>query len=123
MSMMDKSITAWGQNAPDWVKALAEACDATSLRKVAERLSVSPASISLAVGRKREKLDFIQDKVERVLMITTVACPVLGVIDKNECLQEQSRPFSAANPLRVMMYRACHGGCVHFYTKPKEKKQ
>lgn len=117
--MTAKAIAAWGGVLPDWVKALAEACDETSLRKIAAKLNASPAIVSLAIGNKREKLDFIKAKVEAVLMITIVACPVLGVLGRDECLREQAQPFSAANPLRVQLYRACRNGCPHY----KEKKQ
>lgn len=116
MSMMDKAIAAWGEPLPDWIKALAEACDETSLRKTATKLAVSPAIVSLTVNAKRDrvKLEFVKGRVERILMITTVACPVLGDVNRNECLQEQAAAFSAANPLRVQLYRACRNGCQHF---------
>lgn len=125
--MVDKARAAWGCDPregtalPDWVRALAEACDETSLRKTAAKLDVSPAIISLAVGNKRENLEFIKARVEGRLMVTMVACPVLGVMGINECLQEQARPFSSANPFRVQRYRACRNGCPHY--KGKERKQ
>jgi hypothetical protein len=123
MSMMDKAIAAWGEPLPDWIKALAEACDETSLRKTATKLAVSPAIVSLTVNAKRDrvKLDFVKGRVERVLMIITVACPVLGVININKCLEEQAKPFSSVNPQRVRLFKACRNGCIYF--KPhKEKK-
>ena len=55
-------------------------------------------------------------------MITMVACPVLGVLGRNECLREQAADFSAANPLRVQLYRACRNGCPHF-KKSNNKKE
>lgn len=122
MSMMDKAAVAWGKILPDWVRALAEACDQSSLRKVAARLEVSPAIVSLAVGRKREILDFIKGKVEAVLMITMVVCPVLGVMGKNECLREQAAEFTDANPLRIQLYRACRSGCPHRATVSHKEK-
>lgn len=114
MSMMDKAVAAWGKNLPDWVRALAEACDATSLRKTAATLSVSPAIVSLAICHKREKLDFIQSRAEGKLLAHLVTCPVLGSIGRNECLREQAAGFSAANPLRVQLYRACRNGCPYY---------
>ncbi len=119
MNALEKAIAAWGSVLPDWVRALAEECDESSLRKVAGKLDVSPAMVSLAINRKRADLSFIKYPVEKVLMITMVACPVLGVMGKNECLQEQARPFSSANPQRVRIYRACRGGCPHY----KEQKK
>lgn len=116
-----KANAAWGCPIPDWVKALAEESDCSSLRKVAAKLRVSPASVSLAINRQRDNFDFIKPKVEQFLMITMVACPVMGVMSRQECLQEQARDFSAANPLQVRLYGACRNGCKYFRGK-KEKK-
>lgn len=115
---LHKATVAWGDAMPDWVRALAEACDETTLRKVAANLGVSPAIISLAVNKERKNLDFIREKVEADLMVTIVACPVLGEIGRNECLREQGKPYSSANPLRVQLYRACRNGCPHHKEKP-----
>lgn len=121
MKALARARAAWGASLPEWVKFLAEACDETSLRKVAGKLDVSPASVSLAISGKRKNLEFIRCKVEVELMITIVACPVLGVLDVNTCLREQARSFISTNPLRVQLYRACRNGCPHF--KSKEKTQ
>lgn len=110
---MQKALTSW-PTLPAWVRALAEACDGQSLRKTASRCKVSPAMVSLAINNKREQWDFIKSKVENSLMVSMMACPVLGVISNKQCEQEQLTPFSAANPLRVQLYRACHNGCKHF---------
>lgn len=118
---LNKALAAWGRHAPDWIKTLAEACDETSLRKVAERLKVSPAILSLAINARREKLDFVKTRVEAVLMISIVACPVLGVMGKNECLQEQAKPYNAANPLRIRLFRTCRNGCPNYTSTNKEK--
>lgn len=117
--LLEKAVAAWGNALPEWVRALAEKCDATGLRKTAAQLSVSPAIISLAVNKRRTQLDFIKVKVENTLMVSIVACPVLGMLEKQECLREQAKPFSSANPLRVQLYRACRNGCPYY----KERKQ
>jgi len=114
VNMLAKAIAAWGSPLPDWIKALAEACDDTSLRKTAARMDVSPAMVSLAINRKRLYLSFIKVRVEKRLMITMVVCPILGVMGRNECLQEQARPFSSANPLRVQLFKACRNGCPYY---------
>lgn len=117
MSTQAKATAAWAGALPDWVRVLAEACDETSLRKVAAQLDVSPASVSLAIGGKRKNLEFIKARVESTLMAVT--CPVLGVIGTNECLREQAAEFTGANPLCIQLYRACRGGCKHFKSKEK----
>lgn len=121
LSAMEKAQAAWGTAMPDWVKALAEACDEQGLRKVAAKLDVSPAMASLAINKKRRDLAFIKYPVEKVLMITMVACPVLGVMGRQECLQYQVAEFSPANPQTVQLYQACRNGCK-YYRKTKEKK-
>lgn len=131
MTNTDKALAAWGRDMPDWVRALAEACDDKGLRRTAGAIGVSPAMASLAVNRQRDKLDFIKAKVTATLMVTIIACPVMGVMGKTECLQEQAKPFSAANPLRIQLYRACRNGCPHFKERnndgiegqPKEKRR
>jgi hypothetical protein len=52
-SNVDKALAAWGSPLPDWIKELAEACDASSLRKTATKLGVSAASLSLAIRREK----------------------------------------------------------------------
>ena len=117
ISCRDRAVAAWGEPLPDWVSALAEGCDRASMREVAVRLGVSPASISLAINKRRERPEFVKEKVEAILMISIVACPVMGVMGKLDCDKEQARPFSSANPLRVHLYRACRGGCPHYREK------
>jgi len=117
-SAIEKARASWGPNMPDWIRALAEACDETGLRKIAARLEVSPAMVSLAINRKRQDLSFIKYPVEKRLMITMVACPVRGVMGRDECLREQAKPFSSVNPRRVQLFKACRNGCPYY----KEKK-
>ena len=116
-TMLDKAEAAWGEKMPSWVRTLATVCAGMSVRKVAVRLDVSPAIISLAIGKKRENLDFIRERVEQLLMVSRQLCPVLGEIHGDKCLQEQARPFSSANPLRIQVYRACRNGCPHYREK------
>lgn len=112
-SATSKAVAAWGRDMPYWVRALAEACDASGLRVTAAKMEVSPASISLAIRRERANLDWIRGKVERRLMVSIVACPVLGVVGKADCLREQSATCGAS-PMQAWLYRACRNGCPHF---------
>ena len=114
LTMMDKARAAWGEPLPDWIKALAEACDESGLRRTAAKLTASPAIVSLAIHNKREKLDFIKPKVETYLMMTLVGCPILGIIGREKCLREQARPFSTVNPMKVQLFKACRNGCPYY---------
>lgn len=115
-SCFRKATRAWGPlgTMPDWVYALADACDNASVRKVAVKLDASPAIISLAINNQRENLEFIKERVENTLMASIVSCPILGVMGKTDCLQEQVKPFLPASPLRSRIYRACRSGCPNF---------
>lgn len=104
---------------PDWIRMLAEECDTATLRGIAEKLGVSPASVSLAINRQRSSLEFIRLRVEINFMAATVACPILGDIETTECLREQQAPYSAANPLCIKLFRACRSGCPHYKGAPK----
>lgn len=118
---LEKARAAWGDPLPEWIKALATACDEQGLRTTSAKMGVSPALASLAVNRQREKLDYIKERVTRTLMVTIVACPVLGVMSRDQCLQEQAKEFTAANPLRVQLFRACRNGCTHYKTRKNKK--
>lgn len=114
MTSLERAIAAWGGNPPDWVQALARACDETSQRRVAEALDYSPGAVNGVVNNKwPASTAAIEAAVRRAYMAVTVICPVLGEIGQAECEANQARPFSAANGLRVRLYRACRDGCHH----------
>ncbi len=46
MAALLTSLDAWGDTLPDWVRALAEACEASSQNKVAQQLGYSGALVS-----------------------------------------------------------------------------
>jgi hypothetical protein len=114
-SCVTKALASWPA-VPDWVLALAEACDASSQGKVAVRLGCSKALVSRLIrndyaGAAAGKTEAA---VRRVLMDGATACPVLGSISGERCLSEQRRPFDSSNHLTVRLWRACRGGCPHF---------
>lgn len=102
-----------GGDVPDWIWALAEACDRASQGQVAKRLGISAAVVNQVLGRAyKGRLDRVEARVRGELMQETVACPVLGALSKRECLDHQAAKFAATNPLRVRLYRACRT-CPH----------
>ncbi len=107
MSASEKVALAWGFPRPDWVDAMAVACDATSGRAVAARLSVSPAAVSRVLGGTYGDTAAMERRVREILMAEQIDCPVLGEIDRQRCREEQERPFAATNAMRVRLYRAC----------------
>jgi hypothetical protein len=107
---MNRALRAWGAKPPDWIKALAAACDRATQGAVARELEMSPAVVNQVLGRSYNgRMDRVEGKVRGKYMQATVDCPVLGVISTHDCLghQERGRSFHATNPLRVALYRAC----------------
>lgn len=112
------ALERWGSGAPDWVLALADECDRTSQNRAGLRLGVTGSLINQVLrAAYKGRLDRIETRVRGELMRQTVACPVLGEISSRQCLDEQSRPRAATNPLRVALYQACracpHNGGTH----------
>ena len=103
-----KARAAWGEPTPAEILALAEACAARTGRAVASELGCSPALIShLLAAKYPGDVRLVFAKVRGALMGETVSCPVLGEIGRDRCLSAQKAPFSAANPARVRLHRAC----------------
>ncbi len=112
MSAKERAAAAWGAGMPDWIAALAAACDETSQAKVAARLFYSPAAVSYVVNAKYAgDMDAVEQAVRGALMNRKVQCPVAGELAADACLAHQRAPFAAHNPQRVQFYRACRAGC------------
>ncbi len=110
----DRALLHWanpagsGGEVPEWIWALAEACDCSSQGQIAKRLGISPAVVNQVLGNAyKGRLDRVEARVRGELMRETVRCPVLAAISKRDCLDHQKAKFSATNPLRVRLYRAC----------------
>ncbi|KAF5039660.1 hypothetical protein DSECCO2_541510 [anaerobic digester metagenome] len=114
-SMELRAMSAWDMAMPDWLQALARACDASGLRKIAARLGVSPTLVSLALSHKYHgPLTHLEARVRATLLhVGHVDCPVLGGIPAEQCRLEQQMPFCSTSPLRVQLYRACNRPCTH----------
>ena len=101
---------AWGHPLPDWIEALALACERSSQAKVARDLGRSGAVIS-HVLRKTYGADMgrIEERVRGLLLDGRVICPALGDLPAHECQdwRAKSRVFAVGNPLRTRMFRAC----------------
>lgn len=122
MTNREKAEAAWGSPLPGWVEKLAAACDATSVRKVAADMEVSPAIVSLAIRNKHHApLDFIENKVKSLLDLSILPCPILGMISRKDCKDNQQKPFSSINPIAVQLFRACRGGCKYSEIKKENK--
>lgn len=109
---------AWGEAIPDWIVVLADECDRGGQGATARRIGIAKSTINEVMRRTyKARLGNIEQKVRGALMGTTVVCPVLGEIGVDLCLENQRRPFSAANPIRVQLHRTCPT-CAHKRTRP-----
>lgn len=91
-----------------WIETLRAACKASSQVAVADKIGMSTAVVSQVLkGAYLGNLSNVQSRVEGALMGVTVDCPIVGDLALNRCIENQSRPFAATNPLRVALHRAC----------------
>ena len=87
--------------------------EAGSQAKVAIKLGYSSATISQVLSCTYQgTTDAILVRVEEVFGNRVVDCPLLGEVGLGRCVEERRRPFSASNPQRVKLYRACRR-CEH----------
>ena len=124
MSRLDPMVrarAAWGEP-PDWVAALAHACQGATFHQIACRLGYSAGTIhDVLSARYAAGLDGIEAAVRAVLMGRAVTCPVLGEISGETCRTHQRAPYAGGNPRRVALYRACRSGCAHSTLERKRR--
>lgn len=107
---MERARAAWGEDMPDWVHALAMACERSSQVKVAKALDRSGAVVSQILGRTYlASTARIEERVRGVYLRGTVMCPAMDELPLQECQdwRAKSAQFVMGNPLRQRMYRAC----------------
>ena len=118
--------SAWGDDAPDWLRRLAEECDRTSQSVAASRIGYSNGLISSLLKNKyKGDLCAVEKAVRGALMAEILHCPGLNHdIATNDCLdwQKRARKLSTASPLNVQMFRACRGDCPHTRIGTKERQ-
>ncbi|WP_413206750.1 hypothetical protein [Rhodospirillum sp. A1_3_36] len=97
---------------PDWIKALADACEASSQRKVAKVLEVSAGAVNALVNGtyKAKNWSDMENRVRARLMNGTVQCPGQGQeIAMTVCAdwRTKARVVAATSGERVRMRQAC----------------
>jgi len=118
-SAVDTVVKAWGagdaSKVPDWVMVFAEACNAQTRVKVAERLGYSPAVVSQVLnGTYAGDLQRVRGVIEGAFMASIVLCPVNGETPLDVCLKDQKRTPPFASSWRQQVFRACRSGCPNF---------
>lgn len=108
MPAIERARQGWGDAMPGEIRALAEACMATTANAVAARLGYSPALVSYVLSRRYPgDMDLVFAKIRGTLMGEEADCPVLGMISTRRCLDEQKRPYAATNSIRARLFHAC----------------
>ncbi|WP_238121986.1 MULTISPECIES: transcriptional regulator [unclassified Xanthobacter] len=107
--------SGWGNEPPDYIVALADACALESQAAVGRRIGVSGSQVCQVLGnRYPASLDGIEQRIRGALMGATVVCRELGEIGRDRCMSWQTRPLSSSSPVALRMHRACRAGCPHF---------
>ena len=107
---LETARQAWGNDLPDWVEALANACAFESQAKAAGRINRSPSVVSQVLRRKYPgDMAGVEDAVRGAWMGAQVTCPALGSIATDVCQKwrTKARTFSNTNAQRVQMFKAC----------------
>jgi hypothetical protein len=105
----------------NWIEELAKQCQQTSQAKVGAALRKhqpdgfpSGTVINQVLkGKYPGKTDRLKSLVEGVYMSATVKCPIVDEIPTDQCIENQSKPFTNTNPTRRALYKACRNGCEH----------
>lgn len=110
----EKVRTAWGDPPPEWVVALAEACNSETQTAVGKRIGYAGSTVSQLLSNSYPgDVGRIEQIVRGALMSETVQCPILQSIGRDVCLGWQRRPFSTSSGNAVRMYQACRSNCPH----------
>ncbi|WP_421780754.1 transcriptional regulator [Kiloniella litopenaei] len=109
-SSVVKAAQAWGEDLPDWIKVLSEECDRSSQRVVCSQIGFSTATLSQVLNNCYPgNMKKVEQAVNDALVRESVACPILGVIQSVQCLENQRRKFSPSSPQALRLFRACKG--------------
>jgi hypothetical protein len=115
-----RARAAWGDPLPVEIMALAEACTLRPAARVAAEIGYSPAVVSNVLARKYPgDRQAVFARIRGVLLGEQVACPVLGDIGRDQCLDHQKPRAGSANPTRARLKRACPS-CQHNRSLLKE---
>ena len=105
---LGRAVVAWGEDMPDWVRLLAEACDRTNQRQVGERIKRSSGYISRVLRRDYAgSYDEAETLVRAAYGLENVECPVMGAIPLAGCVRNRRRTAPPTNHLHQLWARNC----------------
>lgn len=107
------------QPLPEWVRMLAEYCDANTQAAAAKLIRYSASLVNQVLkNRYTGDLEKVKSRVETALKAELVRCPILGTIGGGECVKHQNTPYNPANHQAVALYRQCRR-CPNAYANRK----
>ncbi len=106
----DNMRDSWGKAAPGWVRIMAEQCDRSSQKKVAETIGYSSAVVNQVLKNVyKGDLSAVELAVRGAYLHATVNCPVLGKLELHRCLQHQRSKRLSTNHQMVRVFKNCRG--------------
>lgn len=103
-----KASAAWSPDCPPWVLLLADACDRTSQRIVADKLARSGGYVSRLINRSYAgSYEEAEQLVRAAYGAEGVMCPLYGEMPLRACIRHRRRKTPAANEMQVRLARAC----------------
>lgn len=94
--------------ASDWLEVLRRECDRVTVTAVARQLGVSRPLLSrLLAGKYHHNPVRFRALVEGILMGVTVPCPVLGDLNRADCVHWQGQGVLGSNPVLVQLSKTC----------------
>jgi len=119
MSAAAKAFAAWGAQ-PDWVIALATACDRSSQASVAKMLGMNSGYVSYALRNEKPQYhQVVAEAVRGKLMGETIDCPVLGEIDQALCARHRKSRLRPIAPEQKRLRATCPT-CIHNTNRKEE---
>jgi len=119
----EKALAAWAPLPPEWVKKLADACDATSQRIVADKIGLSSGAVSRVINHTYAAgYDEIERKVMSRLVEARVDCPAVGAsIALKTCIRNRRATHTPTSMGAHVFARACP--TCRFNTDKHEKER
>lgn len=105
MNYTEKAKLAWGNELPDWVKALAEYANQFGSIKTGVKIGRSRTAVSLII---RNKYNYSHKPIKALVQkqIMTMSCPLVGdVITHENCQTLCARPFNQTTCKNCENYR------------------
>lgn len=110
----------WGEDMPDWVEALADACAKTSQQEAARRIEYTSSVVNQVLKNTyKGNMRRVEYQVRGLLMKQTVECPLdFEPLPQESCVWMQEISFDKKRAMpNAAAYRAKCPLCPHYLKK------